>query len=135
MVQVKLNMSGHKNLELAVQGFQDLSLHVDLNDPELGSKVAGILSPRCGEGDQATIVAEAKIDIDSGDVVTLALPGLAPLAVITIVVIHGLTGNFPLVQTLVRQSNGSFAPGPIVDLQTLRNDVVRKRHRNDVVVL
>ena len=118
MAVVKLNLSGHTNeyldqMEFVFPGV----LHVDLADPELTVKLTNFLAPLMGSGDQ----------------VVVALPGLAPLAALVLVIIHGLTGNFPTIQPLVRGESG-FVPGPQIDLQTLRNDVARTA-RKDVIVL
>jgi len=119
-MQVKLNLSGHQNQDLADLGFDFVgALHVDLQDQDLCQKIAKFLAPHIG----------------SGDTVTVALPGLAPLAAIVLTTIHGLCGQFPTIQPLVRQQDGSFSPGPTVDLQAFRNDVARGGHRQDVVVL
>ena len=118
MAIVKLNLSGHANPELDKLGFVFPGvLHVDLADPELTVKLTNFLAPLMGSGDQ----------------VVVALPGLAPLAALVLVIIHGLTGNFPTIQPLVRGESG-FVPGPQIDLQTLRNDVARTA-RKDVIVL
>lgn len=118
---IKLNMSGHVNPALEEMGYINLGLHVDLADPELPNKIAEILTRH----------------ISSGDTVTVSLPGLAPLAAIVLATIHGLSGHFPKVIALVRQSDGSFQPCEPFDLQGLRNDVARKKHRDqgDLVVL
>jgi len=118
MAIVKLNLSGHANPELDKLGFVFPGvLHVDLADPELTVKLTNFLAPLMGSGDQ----------------VVVALPGLAPLAALVLVIIHGLTGTFPVIQPLVRGQSG-FTPGPQIDLQTLRNDVARTA-RKDVIVL
>lgn len=120
MAKVKLNLSGHANQSLDDLGFVfPGALHVDLTDPDLGAKVANFLSPLMGSGDQ----------------VLIALPGLSPLASIVLAVIHGLTGQFPQVQPLIRQADGSFVAGNPLDLQSLRNDVARADHRQGVVKL
>ena len=118
MATIKLNLSGHVNAELEAMGFTFPGiLHVDLSDPELTVKLTNFLTPLMGSGDQ----------------VVVALPGLAPLAALVLVIIHGLTGTFPVIQPLVRGESG-FVPGPQIDLQTLRNDVARTA-RKDVIVL
>lgn len=120
MAIVKLNLSGHYNHSLDVLGFDFPGvLHVDLTDEELCQKVAHFLASMVG----------------SGDTVTVVLPGLAPLAAIVITAIHGLSGQFPSLQPLVRQQDGTFVPGPVTDLQAFRNTVARGNHRQDVVVL
>ena len=118
MATIKLNLSGHANEHLDQLGFLFPGvLHVDLADPELATKLTNFLSPLMTSGDQ----------------VVVALPGLSPLAALTITIIHGLTGTFPIIQPLIRSDLG-FVPGPQVDLQSLRNDVARVS-RKDVVVL
>jgi hypothetical protein len=118
MAIIKLNLSGHTNENLDQMGFTfPETLHVDLSDPDLGQKLTDFLAPL----------------ITSGDQVVVALPGLAPLAALVLVIIHGLTGTFPVIQPLVRGQSG-FTPAPQIDLQTLRNDVARTA-RKDVIVL
>jgi len=118
MATIKLNLSGHVNAELEAMGFTFPGvLHVDLSDPELATKLTNFLSPLMNSGDQ----------------VVIALPGLSPLAALVLTIIHGLTGSFPVIQTLIRSDSG-FIPGPQVDLQTLRNDIARAS-RKDIIVL
>jgi hypothetical protein len=118
MATIKLNLSGHVNAELEAMGFTFPGvLHVDLSDPELATKLTNFLSPLMNSGDQ----------------VVVALPGLSPLAALVLTIIHGLTGSFPVIQTLIRSDSG-FIPGPQVDLQTLRNDIARAS-RKDIIIL
>ena len=115
MATVKINLSGHVNEDLAALGFEfHGALHVDLADPMLSVKVAEFLSPL----------------MTSGDSVTLALPGLAPLSAIVLSITHGLTGQFPKMQPLLRTPEGTFVPGAVVDLQDVRNVIARKQHRD-----
>ena len=116
---VKLNLSGHKNSDLEALGYSDLALHVNLEDADLSQKVAAVLAPLIG----------------SDAVVYIALPGLSPLTAIVLATVHGLTGGFPFVQSLVRTPEGKFVPGPVLDLQSHRNDVTRQNFRQDVTVL
>lgn len=122
MAVVKINLSGHQNDDLTAMGFIfPGAIHCDLSQPDVAQKVAAYV---------------ASLGIGSGDTVTIATPGLAPLALMVATVIHGLTGQFPIIQPLIRDAaTGTFTPGPIVDLQSLRNDVARGKHRPDVVVL
>jgi len=107
---VKINLSGHANPELERLGFLfPGAIQVDLADPELAQKLVNFLRPH----------------ISSADVVIVALPGLAPLAALTVAVIHGLSGTFPTIQPLIRGESG-FVPGPCQDLQELRNSVARQ---------
>ena len=119
MAIVKLNLSGHDNQQLADQGFACHKLHVDLADPDLCHKVAQFLAPMIG----------------SGDTVQIAMPGLGALAVICSVSIHALCGQHPTIIPMVRQQDGSFAPGTGIDLQSFRNDVVRANLRDGVTIL
>jgi len=107
---VRLNMSSHPNRHLADLGFVDLFLQVDLADPQLPQKLRDILTNHIG---------------DDSDVV-LTPPGLAPLAVLTVTILHGITGSFPRIQTLVR-GDGGFVPGPIWDLNQIRTDARMQR--------
>lgn len=116
---VKLNLSGHDNQILAELGFVTHKLHVDLSDPELCQKVAQFLAPMIG----------------SSDTVQVALPGLGALAVICSVAIHALCGQHPTIIPMVRNQDGTFAPGQPIDLQSFRNDTVRANLREGVVVL
>ena len=109
---IKLNLSGHQNKSLADQGFvMPAILHVDLSDPQLFDKLVDFLRSDCG--------------VESDSVVTVALPGLAPLAVFVVTAIHGLTGHFPTIVPLVCSEEGGFSPVNPVPLQVLRNDVAR----------
>ena len=119
MAIVKLNLSGHDNQQLADMGFTCHKLHVDLADPELCHKVAQFLANMIG----------------SSDTVQIALPGLGALAVIVSVAIHGLCGQHPTIIPMLRQQDGTFAPGTGIDLQGFRNDIVRANLRDGVVVL
>lgn len=115
---IKLNLSGHQNAALAEMGFDfPGNLHVDLSDPKLAEKLTAFLTPLMG----------------SGDTVHLAAPGLAPLAVLTITIIHGLTGHFPVLVPLVRGKEG-FVPAEPIRLEDIRNDVARVT-REDTIVL
>jgi hypothetical protein len=118
---LKLNLSGHSNQDLDALGFLNPgALHVDLADPQLPEKVANFLSQIEG--------------LDGSEPVIVALPGLAPLAAIILAVLHGMTGNFPVVQPLVRGESG-FVPGPLMDLQGVRNDLARAKARPNTVIL
>jgi hypothetical protein len=119
---IKINLSGHENAALAALGFSfNGALQVDLADPELLGKVVNYL--RQVEG------------LNSGDgQITIVLPGLAPLAAITLAAVHGITGCFPIIQPMVRGANGSFEPGQWWDLQTYRNDIARCSRSNIVVL-
>jgi hypothetical protein len=118
MALVKLNISGHENETLKARGYVTLCLQVDLSDKELPQKIVSFLSDY----------------ITSGDVVTCVLPGLAPLAVISLTAIHGITGSFPSVVTLIRTKNG-FEPGEALNLQDYRNNVARSKGRANVIEL
>ena len=113
---VRLNMSGHPNPGLAQMGFVDLPLQVDLADPNLPARLTQLMADQIG---------------DDPDVV-VALPGLAPLAALTLAIIHGLTGAFPRVQPLIRDG-ANWVPGPVLDLQQVRNDA--RQARPGVIVL
>lgn len=105
---VKLNLSGHQNTHLEEMGFDTHILHVDLADADLPNKVVAFLKPL----------------INSGDTVYVCLPGLAPLASIVLVAIHGLSGHFPVMIPLVRGADG-FSPATPVHLQDVRNKIGR----------
>ena len=114
-----INLSGHQNAYLAELGFEfPGALHVDLADPDLFNKIVAFLQ---------------NIGVGSEDVVTVALPGLAPLSMLVVAAIHGLTGTFPVVQTLIRGENG-FVPGPCWNVQDMRNSVARKSRENVVLL-
>jgi hypothetical protein len=115
----KLNLSGHANSHLADMGFEDFALHVDLADPELPSKVQNFLIEEVG--------------LTSEDTVTMAAPGLAPLALIVVASIHGITGTFPRVIPMIRGEEG-FVPGTPLDLQDIRNNAIRP-NRDGMTVL
>lgn len=117
---IKLNLSGHFNQSLADLGFNfPGSIQVDPTAPikDTASKMRDFL---------------VGLGIGSGDHVTVAVPGMSSLAVITVTAIHGLTGQFPTLVALVRQSDGSFVAtdNSILDLQNYRNDSVRINREN-----
>jgi hypothetical protein len=121
MAHLKLNLSGHDNPHLNAEGFVfPGALHVNLADPELKTKL---------------ITFVVGLGVSSGDSVEVVLPGLAPLASRILVILHGLTGQFPFEVDLLRQEDGSFAPLPADDLQAFRNDVARAQHRQGAIVL
>lgn len=121
MTHLKFNLSGHQNQDLANLGFIfPGAIHCNLADDDVAQKVATFIST---------------LNIGSGDTITIAAPGLSALTLMVCATIHGLTGSFPFLQLLVRQQDGSFVPGSIVDLQSLRNNVARGGHRSDIVVL
>jgi len=114
---VKLNLSGHANAHLDAMGFINPgTLHVDLNDDQLVDKLIQFLKPLVGDHDQ----------------VVVALPGLAPLAALIVTILHGLTGNFPIIQPLVRSDNG-FVPSNPIDLNAVRQQA--RCARTNTVVL
>ena len=116
-MEIKLNLSGHENEALSKMGFLfPGALHVDLADPELGNKIVNFLK-ECG--------------LHSGSVVTIAVPGLSPLAVLIVTAIHGMTGTFPSVVPLIRSKEG-FTPGEQVSLQDFRNEIARTSRKNIV---
>lgn len=104
----KINFS-HPNPILKAEGFVDHQLHVDLADSELLDKLKNYLHPIVGDGSEETIIVP---------------PGLAPLSILVVTAIHGLTGHFPKVINMVKREAG-FEPLPPVDLQEYRNSCVR----------
>jgi len=111
-MELKINMSGHENVHLKEMGFLfPGTLHVNLTDPDLTQKLCVLLK---------------ELGVSSDSKVVLALPGLAPLAALIITVIHGITGEFPVVQTLVRSGDG-FVPGPLMDLNGVRETARKSR--------
>lgn len=114
---VKINLSGHKNEILESKGYIFPGvLNVDLRDPELPQKVCDFLSPL----------------VNSGDTIHVVLPGLSPLASLVLVALHGLTGHFPLVVSLIKSESGDFVPNEGFDLQVYRNNVARNARKNIV---
>lgn len=121
MAIVKINLSGHQNQDLADMGFVfPGALHIDLQDDDVAQKVATFV---------------AGLGIGSGDTVTIAAPGLAPLALMVAATIHGLTGTFPFLVMLARQSDGTFAVAQTLDLQELRNVTARGKERQNIIKL
>lgn len=113
----KLNFS-HANPILTEQDYSHHQLHVDLADPELLNKIKDYLFPLVGDGSEEVIIVP---------------PGLAPLSVLVVTAIHGLTGHFPKVVSMIKKESG-FEPLPSVDLQVYRNSCVRV-HREGLKVL
>jgi hypothetical protein len=110
---IKLNFS-HPNSVLTAQGFFNHQLHVDLADPELLTKLRDYLLPLVGDGSEDVVIVP---------------PGLAPLSILVIVAIHGLTGYFPQVISMIKGEDG-FIPLPPTDLQEYRNSCVRISREN-----
>lgn len=116
---IKLNLSGHQNSLLEKQGYIfPGSLQVDLSDKELPQKIVAFLANY----------------ITSGDVVVCVLPGLAPLAAITLASIHGISGTFPSIVAMIRTESG-FEPGEALNLQDFRNNVARSKGRSNIIKL
>lgn len=121
MATIKLNLSGHDNVHLDAAGFKfPGAMHINLADEDLEEKIAKFI---------------VSLGIGSGDYVVCAAPGLAPLALIVQAIVHGLTGQFYALQLMVREADGSFTPGRVIDLQNVRNNAARAKLRDKVVVL
>jgi len=105
---IKINFS-HPNAVLEAEGYVNHQFHVRLEDPDLLANLIVYLSPIVGDGSED---------------VTIVSPGLAPLSVLVVTVIHGLTGRFPLVVAMKKGDDGFF-PLPAVNLQEYRNSCVR----------
>jgi|GEM_PF-4368237 len=105
---IKLNFS-HPNPVLTADGFVNHQLHVDLADAELCQKLIAYLASIVGDGSEDVVIVP---------------PGLAPLSVLVVVAIHGLTGYFPSVVAMTKGEDG-FSPLPAVNLQEFRNSCVR----------
>lgn len=119
MALVKLNLSGHSNQILDSMGYIfPGALQVDLADENYAVKIANFLKPL----------------MTSGDVVELAPPGLAPLAITVIAAIHGLTGTFPVIQSLVKGDEGFVPSSYTMNLQDYRNNVARLMRENVVIL-
>ena len=110
---IKLNFS-HPNPVLKAQGFKDYQLHVDLADTQLLHKLKAYLLPVVGDGSEDVVIVP---------------PGLAPLSVLVVVAIHGLTGYFPKTVSMVKGEDG-FTPLPPTDLQEFRNSCCRLAREN-----
>lgn len=121
-MQIKLNLSGHQNDDLAEKGFVFPGT-IQIN-PEKGfdENLISVTNFLKAQG------------VSSGSTVTVAVPGMSTLTVMVLVALHGLTGQFPFVAPLVRNENGKFVSVEEVDLQLLRNNVSRLT-REDVVNL
>ena len=119
---MKINLSGHKNDSLA----------------ELGFEFPGTIQMDMEKSYQENLVSITKflvnLGLQSNTTVTIALPGMSILASMVIVSLHGITGQFPNIVTLIRNNEGQFVFGEEVDLQTLRNDVCRS-NREQVINL
>ena len=123
MKEIKLNLSGHFNSGLESLGFTfPGTIQVDLaqDQIELVKKLTSLLK---------------EFGVTTDSVVTIALPGLSGLAILVVLSCHGLTGNFPKIQPLVRQENGSFEPSVTEwDSENLRNNISRTM-RDSVIML
>ena len=87
LYDIKLNCSGYFSYELYLAGFEYLfpqTLGVEVNNPVMYDRVRALLSPYVSPGARVTVV----------------LPGLQPLAIVTLVAIYALSGEFPIVQTM-----------------------------------
>jgi len=119
MQQIKLNLSGHENQVLKAEGFVDVpSPHVNLNDASMYAKLTEYIEPY----------------VQGASEVCIVLPKLQEIAVALVIIIHGLTGRFPNVVRLRRDSDGEYRIAFVQNLHALRNNVARTR-RKLVVVL
>lgn len=120
---MKINLSGHENQALKEQGFVfPGTIQVDLaqDSLQLITKLVELLKG---------------LGVKTDSVVTLALPGLSGLAMAVVIACHGLTGNFPYIQPLVRQTDGTFQPSVEVwDSEKLRNNVTRTMRDNIIIM-
>ena len=110
---IRLNFS-HPNPLLTEQGFVNHQLHVDLADIQLLDKLKTYLLPLVRDGSEDVVIVP---------------PGLAPLSVLVVVAIHGLTGYFPKTVSMVKGEDG-FTPLPPTDLQEFRNSCCRLAREN-----
>lgn len=111
-MNIKINLSGHANQALTDAGYIFPGvLHVDPTNP--GNAVDTLIS------------VFRDLGIGSGTTVHIAVPGMSTLAVLTVSVLHGLTGQLPFVTYLVRNQDGTFGIGGNIDLQSVRNDSAR----------
>lgn len=110
MCILKFNLCGHANPLLTKEGFIDLPIQVDLGDLELETKLVKFFQEQ---------------GVKTNSVVTIVAPGLAPLALSVMVVLHGMTGQFPNIQLLIRNRDGLFELGPTKDMHIIRNQVAR----------
>lgn len=121
-MEVRINLSGHQNDDLAEQGFT----------------FPGTIQINPEKGFEENLVAVTSflktLGVNSGSNVIVALPGMSLLATMVLVALHGLTGQFPFVAPLVRTAEGKFVCQEQVDLQELRNNVSRA-NREDVITL
>ena len=108
-----LNLSGHQNAALESLGFTFPGT-VQVDPTAALSETAGKYAAWL-----------AGLGVGSGDAITCVLPGMSTLAGMAMSAIHGLTGTFPMIVSLVRQPDGSFTPSEGLDLQEYRNTVAR----------
>ena len=119
---MRINLSGHKNDSLEELGFEfpgTIQLDITKSYQENLTSITRFL---------------VNLGLQSNSNITIALPGMSILASMVIVSLHGITGQFPNIVTLIRNSDGQFVVGEQVDLQVLRNDVCRN-NREQVVKL
>lgn len=117
---MKLNLSGHKNNSLEELGFEfpgTIQMDMEKSYEENLNSITRFL---------------VNFGLQSNTTVTIALPGMSILASMTIIALHGITGQFPNIVTLIRNNEGQFVFGEEVDLQTLRNQVCRNNRENVV---
>ena len=107
---LKFNLCGHTNPLLTEEGFIDLPIQVDLADTELEVQLVKFFQEK---------------GVKTNSVVTIVAPGLAPLALSVMVVLHGMTGQFPNIQLLIRNRDGLFELGVCKDMHLIRNNVAR----------
>lgn len=119
---MRINLSGHKNDSLE----------------ELGFEFPGTIQMDMEKSYQENLVSITRflvnLGLQSNTTVTIALPGMSVLSSMVIVALHGITGQFPNIVTLIRSTDGQFVVGEQVDLQALRNDVCRN-NREQIVKL
>lgn len=121
-MEIKLNLSGHQNDDLAEKGFT----------------FPGTIQINPEKGFEENLIAVTNflktLGVNSGSTVVVAVPGMSQLATMVLVALHGLTGQFPFVAPLVRNTEGKFVCQEQVDLQSLRNNLSRS-NREDIVTL
>jgi len=120
MPSLLINMSGHPlhpetAKEVLSNGFSKV---LDIPVPNIDQTEGGFVE--AAKSLVEIVYKKHKKVLATGDFAILP-PGLAPLSIGVISLLHGISGHFPTVVFLVRRDS-RFAFGGCIDVQSLRNE-------------
>lgn len=119
--KVLINLSGHPlsdNARKRVKKYQIVNVDVPtiaLDTLEgLVQGVQQMLAPLTGDNDVVTALKTGAYEI--------VPPGASSVALVTITILHAISGHFPKLRYFYRNADGEFVLSDTLDLQTLRTD-------------